>query len=183
MIWFTSDLHLGHTAVIEFCNRPYSSIEQMDTHLICQWNGSVKPDDTVYVLGDVCFHKPSVGVPMLKELHGNKILIQGNHDKYSRTQYALAGFAAVADEMKIRIAGWHVTLSHFPYWDASDTDPHDLRYEDRRPANRGGWLLCGHVHDKWLHKGRQINVGYDAWKYLPVSQGSIEALISKGAAE
>lgn len=30
MVFFTSDLHLGHRNIIQLCNRPFSSIDEMD---------------------------------------------------------------------------------------------------------------------------------------------------------
>ena len=32
MIFFTSDLHLGHENCIRLCNRPFSSIEEMEAN-------------------------------------------------------------------------------------------------------------------------------------------------------
>ena len=51
MIFFTSDLHLGHENCIRLCNRPFSSIEEMDETLIENWNRKVTGKDTVYILG------------------------------------------------------------------------------------------------------------------------------------
>ena len=42
-----------------------------------------------------------------------------------------------------------------------------LRYIEHRPDDDGGWLLHGHVHEKWRQNGRQINVGVDAWNFAP----------------
>lgn len=53
MVYFTSDLHLGHENVIKLCNRPFDSIEEMDEALIRNWNRKVTNGDTVYVLGDL----------------------------------------------------------------------------------------------------------------------------------
>ena len=52
MIFFTSDLHLGHANIIRLCDRPFSNVEEMDETIINNWNEHVHKDDTVYVLGD-----------------------------------------------------------------------------------------------------------------------------------
>ena len=52
MIYFTSDLHLGHANIIRHCNRPFSSVVEMDETLIKNWNMRVHPDDTGYVLNE-----------------------------------------------------------------------------------------------------------------------------------
>lgn len=49
MIWFTSDLHLGHANILKHCARPFASIQEHDAALIARWNAKVRLDDTVYV--------------------------------------------------------------------------------------------------------------------------------------
>ena len=66
---------------------------------------------------------------------------------------------------------------HFPY--RGDSHDHD-RFVDDRPADRGRWLLHGHVHDRWLQRGRMINVGVDAWGYRPVSETELASIIDAG---
>lgn len=63
-----------------------------------------------------------------------------------------------------------------PYFHPADTD---RRFPEHKPDNNGGWLLHGHVHQRWQVKGKQINVGVDVWDYAPVSQASVEALITQ----
>jgi calcineurin-like phosphoesterase family protein len=60
MIWLTADTHFGHTNILKYCGRPFSSIEEMDETLINNWNNKVNQDDTVYHLGDFSFKDPGV---------------------------------------------------------------------------------------------------------------------------
>ena len=39
MIYYTSDLHLGHQNVIQHCSRPFVTADEMDEELIRRWNG------------------------------------------------------------------------------------------------------------------------------------------------
>lgn len=55
MIWFTSDTHFGHTNIIEYCNRPFSCIEEMNGKIINNINSKVKHNDILYHLGDFSF--------------------------------------------------------------------------------------------------------------------------------
>ena len=54
MIYFTSDLHLGHKGIITMQNRPFESVEDMNRILLTNYNAVVGKDDTVYILGDIC---------------------------------------------------------------------------------------------------------------------------------
>ena len=79
MIFLTGDLHLGHKNIISYTHRPFSTVKEMDTTIISNWNAIVKEEDVVIVLGDFCFGDP---VPYLKQLKGLKIFIRGNHDRH-----------------------------------------------------------------------------------------------------
>ena len=85
-VFFTSDTHFNHEAILRFCDRPFTSIQEHDKVLIDNWNSVVGPEDTVFHLGDFCFG----GFPKWKEireqLNGHIILIVGNHDDRNRTQ-------------------------------------------------------------------------------------------------
>lgn len=41
-IYFTSDLHFGHRAVLHYDDRPFHSVEEMDAEIIKRWNNKVK---------------------------------------------------------------------------------------------------------------------------------------------
>jgi len=81
LIFFIADMHLGHANIIKHCDRPFSSVEEMDEHLISAWNKSVRPNDSVYILGDLIFRSTASPDSYLSRLRGKKHLILGNHDK------------------------------------------------------------------------------------------------------
>jgi len=85
-IWFTADLHLGHTNIIKHCDRPYYSIKDMDDSIIQNWNSVVSRKDTVYIVGDFIW-KASLKGYYLHQLNGKKILIKGNHDRLGTNFY------------------------------------------------------------------------------------------------
>lgn len=54
-VFMISDLHFSHANIIKYCKRPFSSVDEMNSTMITNWNNTVKEDDTVFVLGDVFF--------------------------------------------------------------------------------------------------------------------------------
>ncbi len=40
MIFFTSDVHFGHSNIVRMCDRPFATIEEMDEQLIRNVNRS-----------------------------------------------------------------------------------------------------------------------------------------------
>ena len=57
MIFFTSDIHFFHQAVLRFERRPFKTTEDMNRAIVAKWNDSIAKDDDVYILGDVSFGK------------------------------------------------------------------------------------------------------------------------------
>ena len=79
--WFISDLHFSHKNVLEFENRPFETIEEMESKMIEAWNLVVGKHDKVYMLGDFCFGGANKWIEILDQLKGQIALIKGNHDK------------------------------------------------------------------------------------------------------
>jgi len=184
MIWFTSDTHFFHRNVIEYCQRPWANVQEMNAGLISNWNARVKPNERVYVLGDFCFGGNTRAREILSQLNGHKILIRGNHDQPAHKMIA-AGFSEVYENERIELPnGQSVLLSHFPFHPDSLNDEdywriyeHDQRYTHKRIMDdRESILLHGHVHQQWKTQGRQINVGVDVWNQGPVSHEQIQIL-------
>ena len=81
-MYITSDLHFYHKNIIKYCpkSRPFSCEEEMNEIIVKNWNDKIGKNDSVYILGDVSFGKPSATIQLLNRLNGRKKLIVGNHD-------------------------------------------------------------------------------------------------------
>ncbi len=55
--WITSDMHFNHAKIIEYCDRPFETTEEMNEIIIRNWNKKIKKKDIVYVLGDIGFDR------------------------------------------------------------------------------------------------------------------------------
>tara|TARA_R110001583_G_scaffold30541_1_gene105536 strand:- start:21 stop:659 length:639 start_codon:yes stop_codon:yes gene_type:complete len=169
MDFFTSDQHFGHKNIIRYCNRPFESVEQMDEAIISRWNQVVSSNDTVYVVGDVSFHRASISSRIIKKLNGTKILIRGNHDK-SQSAMIEMGFDQVYNRLEYTLPnGQQALLWHYPLPD-SLISKYDV-------------LIHGHTHCKpseAIH-GKKFNVCVDAWDFTPISSDTVCNLL-KGEA-
>jgi calcineurin-like phosphoesterase family protein len=111
-----SDTHWGHTnswQKFKLPNgdplRPFTSTEEMDEAMVERWNAVVRPQDTVYHLGDVVINKKSLH--HVKRLNGKKRLIRGNHDIFKDQDYRDVGFDSLYG---VRVFVDQFILSHIP---------------------------------------------------------------------
>ena len=151
-IWFTADHHFCHTNIIKYCSRPFKTVQEMDHTMINKWNSVVKEGDTVYHLGDFALASLPVMQEIRKSLYGRIILLKGNHDG-SWARCGKVGFDAVKRSISSEMGGVWFDMAHRP---DHFTDTRD-----------GGYILCGHVHEKWKMKDNILNVGVDQWDFYP----------------
>lgn len=111
-IFYIADWHFGHSNILAYDNRPFTSVEDMNNALVSKWNGAVSKDDLVYVLGDMFWCKADVAVRVLNNLNGHKILIKGNHDR--NNPEFLDKFDLVTDYLEIADNHQRIVLSHYP---------------------------------------------------------------------
>jgi len=165
MIYFTSDLHLGHANIIKHCNRPFQSADEMDDFLISKWNEKVSNNDTVYILGDFIFRSKRPPEDYLSVLKGKKHLVVGNHDKAWMKKVNLEDWFESVEMMRYMIDGQRkLTLCHYPMmsWPFS---------------NHGGYMVYGHIHDDtrmeyWPlieQNPLMLNAGADINGFAPVT--------------
>lgn len=164
MIWYTSDTHFWHQAIIDYCNRPFRTLDGhfdvggMNAELIRRWNERVAPEDTIIHLGDFSFGSREQQREIASRLNGHKVIVLGNHDP-SAARILDAGFDEAKREMRLADGPYLLYLRHKPNeeFERTEFDFH----------------LCGHVHEKWRRRGKIINVGVDQWDYRPVSIGEL----------
>ena len=177
-IFFTSDLHIGHRNILQFCNRPYLDMKDMTQGLIENWNKVVGEDDIVFDLGDMFWFDGRHEVRrFVKELNGKLYKISGNHDMNSRRLFELCEpekvevlddivtlyLEGVPGERKIlEICLCHYPLATFPHFE------HAIQ-------------LFGHIHSgpfsgasidipgkDLILKKNQYDVGVDNNNYTPI---------------
>ena len=111
--WLIADTHFGHAGVIKYCHRPFDSVDDMDQHLIRQWNDRVGVRDLVYHLGDVAM----CGKPRLREilaaLNGRIRLIRGNHDRSIKGAITKR-FEKISEIETMKIGDIRAELCHYP---------------------------------------------------------------------
>ncbi|MCK9417616.1 hydrolase [Candidatus Dojkabacteria bacterium] len=164
MDYFTADHHFGHTNVIKFCNRPFSSVEEMDDKLIQYWNEKVTKKDNVFILGDF-FWKANVEYckNILEQLNGHKYMIIGSHDHFIKKIELQKYFVFVKKYHVYKKENIRAVLFHNPLfsWDGMD---------------HGVYHFFGHVHNKYIcinGNTMAYNVGVDVNNFTPVSLNEI----------
>lgn len=176
--FFTSDHHFFHKNIIKHCNRPFSSIEEMNEEMIKRWNEKITNEDIVYHLGDFCWIKSKYG-EIINRLKFKRLnLIPGSHDKvtgfnsfeYLRNTGCLKNnkLSICHPLIKTKIENQNIVLCHYPMisWDKS---------------HYGSWQLFGHAHG-FLNNSeklslKQLDIGVDTNNFYPYSFEDIKQKI------
>lgn len=175
--WFVSDTHFYHKNIIKYCDRPFSTIEEMNQTIIDNWNSVVKEGDTVFHLGDMGFCGTQNLVFIFSQLNGEIHLIRGNHDsdKAIKTLFdndliryceKYTSITMVGDE---EIPEQELFLCHYPMIDWNNKE-------------RGCWMIHGHNHmlpSTPSHSPKHYDIGVDRNNYTPVNFQIIKEQITK----
>ena len=166
-IWFTSDLHLSHKAEFLWSPRGFKNQHEMNEALIENWNKVVKPEDTVYDLGDLTLSDVQDAAKYVRKLNGKHFWIRGNHDTNNKVQYLMdycwdqLYYIGWADMLKY--GKYHFYMSHYPALTAN--------YDDKK-FSQHVINLHGHTHQQvnWLHTDNPFmyHVGVDSHNNAPI---------------
>jgi len=160
--YFMSDPHLGHKNIITFkdnngkLTRPFRTIEEMDETIISSVNSVVKPQDRLYILGDVVINRKNL--PTIARLNGRKKLIKGNHDIFKLKDYTPYFDDIVAYRIYPK---YGLICTHMPI--------HPYLLENRWKANVHGHTHQNDVVNSGNIDKRYVNICVEKTNYTPVS--------------
>lgn len=163
MDFFSADQHLGHAKVIEYSNRPYKNVEEMNHSIITNINSIVRPNDNLYLQGDFAFAKNAKDlINYLRQIKCQNLHITlGNHDKFYDDPDVQRFFKSIQHYKVIAVDRQKIVLFHFPI----------LEFE---AGHRGSWMIHGHTHGHCnyppqLQNKRIFDVGIDNCNQFPKS--------------
>jgi len=118
--WVIADTHFGHWGVCKFTRsdgvtplRPWDNPTDMDTAIIRNWNELVRPEDRVYILGDLCINRKAIQT--VGRCNGRKVLVKGNHDIFK-----LKDYLPFFDDIRAYVTSpKQYIMSHIPISEAS----------------------------------------------------------------
>jgi len=156
MEFFTADEHYFHKNMIEYANRPYANVSDMNEALITNHNKIVKSNDITYHIGDFAFGSMDNIKKLIGQLNGKHIFIYGSHDKSIARMGRRGEIDYRGSRIEIEIKNRFIVMDHYC-----------LRVWAK--SHYGSWHLFGHSHGKLEPIGKSWDVGVDNNNFYPVS--------------
>jgi len=186
-IFFTADTHFFHKNIIEYSNRPFSSVEEMNEVIIERWNEVVTSKDHVYHLGDFAFFygkKKTKVEELFRRLNGNIFLCIGSHDKeitkLFRNGFRENGFITAFHKIKSVSESFFIRQNVPKMIFCS----HYMHYVWKQ-SHYGTWHLYGHSHGGLTNRlntqkhGKVLDVGVDSHDFRPWNIDEVSTEMSK----
>jgi carbon storage regulator len=161
-MWFTADFHFLDDRM-QILGRPFANANQCADKILEELQ-VVKPEDDLYVLGDVAVSEE--GLMLVNKIPGKKHLVLGNYDKLPVDKYL---------EYFHDVHRWSIDLAttFMPSVNGSPEVPlHLVHYPTK--AIPEAFNLCGNIHSAWKVQKNILNVGVDVSHFRPVSLESVE---------
>lgn len=162
-LFFTSDLHLGHKNIIQYCNRPYETTDEMDSNIIDVWNNTVSQTSIVVFGGD--FSLSLSKSSLINELNGQIYMVRGNHDNSKHIKIYAGKCEKIVDILRVIVGKQLIVVTHYPMivWENS---------------HYGSWHLHGHCHGslKKIDNNPRLDIGWDVWN-MPLSYERVRQLL------
>ena len=162
MRFYISDPHFFHGGLnIKMDMRGFSSVEEMNAYMLEKWNGRVRQNDEVIILGDLSWGNAEQTNELLQKLNGKLYLIEGNHDRFlTNRKFDASRFVWIKPYAELHDRGRKVILCHYPIM------CYNGQYHLDREGNPKTWMLYGHVHN--THDERLINAFMEMTQQLVI---------------
>jgi calcineurin-like phosphoesterase family protein len=162
--FFTSDTHFDDEFAIPYFNRPFKSVDEMNSVMVERWNSVVTKNDIVYHLGDFTLADIHHFTNWICRLNGDIRILPGSHDEPWLKDFV--------PSKKVQVIAPLVSLE-FPELAANEIPQvivlchYSMQVWDR--SNQGSWHLFGHSHGKLHGIGLSFDVGVDCTEFTPLS--------------
>lgn len=145
MRYYIADCHFYHEKLLERMDRRnFASVEEMNQYMIDKWNGKVRDNDEVVILGDFSWGKLEQTQEILSKLKGTLYMIRGNHDYFlDNAKFDASRFVWIKDYAEIHDNKRKVVLCHYPIM------CYNGQYRLDKKGNPKTYMLYGHVHDTY----------------------------------
>lgn len=171
--YFTSDTHFDHKNVIQYCNRPFQSVDEMNVAMVEKWNSVVSPKDVVYHLGDFTLGDIRHFSKWANQLNGTIKILPGSHDHLWLKDFKSSEkFQVIAPLVSIEVP----EIMNGKYPQVLVMCHYSMQVWDR--SHYGSWHLFGHSHGNLEGIGLSFDVGVDCTEFVPLS---VEQVASKMA--
>lgn len=143
MRYYIADCHFYHSAMNERMDkRGFKTVEEMNEYMIQQWNGRVRKNDEIVILGDLSFGKWKETEQLAGRLNGQKYLITGNHDRFiNERSFNRTLFKRISGYEEMYDNGRKVILCHYPVFCYNGQNRLDGFGHPK------SYMLHGHVHN------------------------------------
>ena len=161
MYYFTADEHYGHANIIDYCSRPFVSIEEMDEELIRRHNIKINNnnENTIIHAGDFTLSNNKNYIDnIIKRLNGNHIFLKGSHDYWLKKDYQYIWERKIGQD--------YIVVCHYA-----------MRTWARSHYNT--WQLYGHSHGKLKPEGKQWDIGVDNNDFYPLALWEIRHIMNE----
>jgi calcineurin-like phosphoesterase family protein len=172
--FFTSDTHFDDEYAMQYFNRPFQSMDEMNAVMVERWNKVVREEDLVYHLGDFTLKNLSHFTKWAHQLNGQIKILPGSHDQPwledfipSEKIQVLAPLISVEfPELSISGRPQVIVLCHYSM---------QVWYQ----SNQGSWHLFGHSHGKLRGIGLSFDVGVDCTDFAPLALEQVASKIAQ----
>lgn len=164
-VFLTGNQQFGRMGAIRKYKRPFDNVEEMNQHLIEQWNSVVSEKDLVFVLGNFVWD-PETAEEIYRKLNGQICVFDGEHDTatYDVSNNSSLNIDFIEEGIHI-LKEAKICLSYWPL--------------NEWPRKSKGWpSVIGYPDKKYdtSHKLNRLNVACDFWDYKPVKASRILGL-------